>query len=467
MAKNWSNIIVRLSASRRGSRRHLFRRVRVSENAEPTALSPDGKVLMVGLPKKGSDYVYGALFVWHPHFPEGRIRWSRRIGLYWEYPPYARAVWSEPLQAVAVSFAGATDGESCRTLTILTRTREMDYRTSLFALPTQLLSDPVWLGNRVIFAEGGWDDIEAADRMWRSVISSLEVPRGRHQVLFAGADDYRAPAVSPDNGRLAYAEKRGGQWEVVVVAVKDRPRTSRPAAPRFLEKRDMRIEPDIAFVATLLSNSARAAMCLALADGRAIPAGELARRAHISAQTASNHLAQLAEAGIVRVEQQGRWRYYRLANAEVAHAVEALAVVAPRPDCTSDEENEAWQELRDARTCYRHLAGRLGVAIADALLREEWIAEEQGGYQVTPKGASRLRELGVDLEALRPRNGTLVRRCIDWTERRPHLAGPLGTALADLAFTRDWVRRRKETRAVLLTPFGQSEMERLLRVRLS
>jgi DNA-binding transcriptional ArsR family regulator len=225
-------------------------------------------------------------------------------------------------------------------------------------------------------------------------------------------------------------------------------------------------EPNIAMVARLLGDSARAAMCLALADGRALPAGELARRAGVSAQTASNHLAQLVGGSIVQVEQQGRWRYYRLASADVAHAIEALAVVAPPAAGPKAGAGEAQSPLREARTCYRHLAGRLGVAIADALLREGWISEEPAGFQVTAKGVDCLRELGIELAALRSRQGSPARQCIDWTERRPHLAGPLGTALADVAFARDWVRRRKETRAVLLTPFGRSEMVRLLRIRL-
>jgi dipeptidyl aminopeptidase/acylaminoacyl peptidase len=212
-------IIARLSTGGRGSRRCSFRRIHVSKSVVPTALSPDGRVLIVGLPQKGSDYDDAALSVWHPRFPEGTIQWNRRLGFYWEYKAYARAVWSEPLQAAAVSFPGATDGASLRRLVVVTRTREIYYQAPQYDLSASLLSDPVWLGNRVIFAEGGWDNFEAPNRKCTYVISSLEVPRGSHEVLFAGADDYRAPAVSPDNRRLAYAEKRRGSWEVVIVAI--------------------------------------------------------------------------------------------------------------------------------------------------------------------------------------------------------------------------------------------------------
>jgi len=226
-------------------------------------------------------------------------------------------------------------------------------------------------------------------------------------------------------------------------------------------------EPDIASVAKVLGEPARAAICLALMDDRARPASELARAANVSAQTASNHLAKLIASGIVRVERQGRWRYYRLANDEVAHAIEALAVVAP----TAGARGPGGQcpealALYAARTCYRHLAGKLGVALADALLREGWLAEDDGGYRVSPEGETFLGGLGIEVAVLRRRGRAVARRCLDWSERRPHVAGPLGAALADLALDRDWVRRQRGTRAVLLTPLGRSEFRRVFHVRL-
>lgn len=225
-------------------------------------------------------------------------------------------------------------------------------------------------------------------------------------------------------------------------------------------------EPDVAFVASLLGDHSRACMCLALMDGRRVPASELARRAGVSAQTASNHLAKLIDGGIVEVERQGRWRYYRLTSDEVAHAVEALAVVAPRRSIRPDANGQERQVLYAARTCYRHLAGKLGVALADALLRERWIAIQNEDYAITAEGARHLEALGIDMA--RPGRGqrVVVRRCLDWSERRPHVGGPLGKALADLALTRDWIRRQKGTRAVLVTPFGRAELKRLLRVNL-
>jgi len=224
-------------------------------------------------------------------------------------------------------------------------------------------------------------------------------------------------------------------------------------------------EPNIAFVANLIADPSRAAMCQALAGGEARPAGELAARAGVSAQTASNHLAKLVAGRILRVEQQGRWRYYRLAGAEVGHVVEALAVVAPplpRPAEANGHDGAA-RRLKDARTCYSHLAGRLGVALADALVGERWLEDDGRGYRVTAKGARSLRALGIEVNGRRGQPP--ARRCLDWTERRPHVAGPVGTALAELVLARGWVRRLRGTRALLVTPSGRTQLQRVFNLR--
>jgi DNA-binding transcriptional ArsR family regulator len=223
-------------------------------------------------------------------------------------------------------------------------------------------------------------------------------------------------------------------------------------------------EANIAFVAGLLADPSRAAMCLALVGGEARPAGELAARAGVSAQTASNHLAKLIAGRILRVEQQGRWRYYRLAGADVGHAVEALAVVAPLlPPDDGHAMNGAARRLRDARTCYSHLAGRLGVALADALVAERWLEEDGRSYRLTPTGTRALRGLSIDARGRREQPA--ARRCLDWTERRPHIAGPIGTALATLVLERGWVRRVRGTRAIVVTAAGRTQLEKIFHLR--
>lgn len=227
-------------------------------------------------------------------------------------------------------------------------------------------------------------------------------------------------------------------------------------------------EPNIAAVARLLGDPTRAAMCLALIDGLALPAGELARQARVSPQTASNHLEKLRRGRIVLIEQQGRWRYYRLNGEEVAHAIETLAVIAPADRQSTAAENPIPDPLRLARTCYKHFAGKLGVALADALLRERWIEPSEHhprDFHVTDEGGRRLVELGIDLTALQKGQRALAYRCLDWSERRHHIAGPLGSALVQLAFDRRWVCRLKGTRAVMILPKGRSELRRLLDVR--
>ena len=224
-------------------------------------------------------------------------------------------------------------------------------------------------------------------------------------------------------------------------------------------------EPNIAFVANLLADPSRAAMCLALAGGEARPAGELAARAGISAQSASNHLAKLIAGRLLCVERQGRWRYYRLAGADVGHAVEALSVVAPAPAEPSAVNGmaDAARRVKNARTCYSHLAGRLGVALADALVAQRWLEDDGHGYRVTPTGARSLHRLGIEV---RPRQAQApARRCIDWTERRPHVAGPVGTALAKLALDRGWVRRLRGSRAVAVTPLGRTQLAKIFTMR--
>jgi DNA-binding transcriptional ArsR family regulator len=224
-------------------------------------------------------------------------------------------------------------------------------------------------------------------------------------------------------------------------------------------------EPDIAFVASLLADPSRAAICLSLAGGESRPAGELAARAGISAQTASNHLAKLIAGRLLRVEQQGRWRYYRLAGADVGHAVEALSVVAPvaaQPRAVNGMADTA-RRVKTARTCYSHLAGRLGVALADTLVAQRWLQDDGHGYRVTPAGARSFHGLGIEV---RPRRAQApARRCIDWTERRPHVAGPVGAALATLALDRGWVRRLRGSRAVAVTPLGRTELARIFNLR--
>jgi len=218
------------------------------------------------------------------------------------------------------------------------------------------------------------------------------------------------------------------------------------------------MEPNIASPAALIGDPGRAAMLQLLMDGRAHPAGALAWAAGLTAQAASNHLARLVDGGLVTVEREGRHRYYRLANAEVAHALEALAVLAAPVRSLEQPRSPQARALRDGRCCYGHLAGRLGIAVTDSLLDRGLITPADDKlYDVTPAGRAWFEDLGVAAPPSRSRRG-LARQCLDWTERRHHLAGPLGVALLSRMVALGWIDADKASRAVRLTALGQAEL---------
>jgi DNA-binding transcriptional ArsR family regulator len=222
----------------------------------------------------------------------------------------------------------------------------------------------------------------------------------------------------------------------------------------------MRGEPNIATVAALIGDPARAAILLALADGRALPAGELAAFAGLSSSAASAHLRKLLEGGLLSLELAGRHRYYRFAGPGVAAALEGLALVAAeQPSRSVVVCSPQAQALRSARTCYDHLAGELGVDIAYALRDRGLIAPAEQGKRVdvTEAGVAWLDAVfDIDLSKLRPGRHGLACKCLDWTERRHHLAGPLGARLFQRYCELGWLTRTPQSRAVQLTRRGRN-----------
>jgi len=214
-------------------------------------------------------------------------------------------------------------------------------------------------------------------------------------------------------------------------------------------------------VAALTGDVARAGMLRALMDGRALTASELAYVAGITPQTASGHLARMATAGLLKVEKQGRHRYHRLASPAVAQMIESIMQVASGPGSTRPPRVVGPKDaaLRMARTCYDHLAGRLGVALADALVEGGYLELTTDGGLVTDAGVAFFGDLGIDLDALITRgkrsSRILCRPCLDWSERRPHIAGSIGAALCAHSFDEGWISRLNGTRAVAITSRGQ------------
>ena len=221
---------------------------------------------------------------------------------------------------------------------------------------------------------------------------------------------------------------------------------------------------DLAAVGALVGNPSRAAMLDALMTGRALTAGELATVADVSPATASEHLAKLRDGGLVEVVTQGRHRYHRLASPDVGAALESLSLVAPRKPVTTLRQSSRARSLGEARTCYDHLAGRCGVLLHDGLLTRGWLAPEAGGYSVSEAGVEGLLGWGVDVGAARASRRRLARPCLDWTERREHLAGALAAAIttALLDGPEPWfVRRADDHRGLRPTEAGRRHLAEL------
>lgn len=221
---------------------------------------------------------------------------------------------------------------------------------------------------------------------------------------------------------------------------------------------------DLSSVASAIGNPARAVMLEALLDGQPHPAGELAHRANIAPSTAAGHLAVLKSAGFVVCKRNGRHNLCRLASSDVADALEALAVIAPRRPPSGLRESNRNAALKLARTCYDHLAGEVGVAITEALLRRGDLVSAVEDFRLTRRGKERLTEFGVDIAAAERARRIFTRACMDWSERRSHLAGALGAELCRHLFRLDWIRRHKGHRAVTITGSGREGLSEQLGV---
>ena len=224
---------------------------------------------------------------------------------------------------------------------------------------------------------------------------------------------------------------------------------------------------DLAAVAGLIANRPRAAMLDRMLDGDDHPAGDLARQAGVAPSTASGHLSELAAGGLVTAEEVGRQRRYRLAGPRVAEVLEALASIAPELPSTSLKQVTLAEQLREGRTCYDHLAGRLGVSVTEALVRRRALAATDGGFELTQRGSRLLEGLGVDVAEARSKRRAFAPGCLDWTERRLHLAGSLGAAVTDGLLDVGWVVRRRGNRAVAVSPAGESELRARLGIKLA
>ncbi|MCW1938813.1 metalloregulator ArsR/SmtB family transcription factor [Pseudomonas sp. MDMC_285] len=221
----------------------------------------------------------------------------------------------------------------------------------------------------------------------------------------------------------------------------------------------MEYAPGFSSIAALLADAGRASMVWALMDGSARPAGELALLAGLSPSSTSAHLAKLVEGGLLVQQRHGRNRYYRLAGPEVGQLVEALASAAlaaqPRQARAVPVSRGTPQPMREARTCYDHLAGELAVGVFARMRAADWLSEEGGVLSLTASGERGLQALGVDLQQVNRQRRQRLCACPDWSERKPHLGGALGAALLTLCEGEDWLRRSQGSRALQVSPKGR------------
>src|SRR5271168_3618926 len=228
----------------------------------------------------------------------------------------------------------------------------------------------------------------------------------------------------------------------------------------------MKEGPNIARIAALLAETARSDALTALMADRALTATELAAIAGVTKQTMSAHLSKLLDASLITVDQQGRHRYFRLADEDVAGLLESLTGVAFRTGAVRLLSSQRDPALRKARVCYDHLAGELGVLAYESLVRNDLLEFSRRGLRLSASGTEWFRSAGVDPDAAARRRRTFCRPCMDWSERRYHLAGSLGAALLSRVYEQGWARRDKSSRVVLFTAHGERRFRELLKTTL-
>jgi len=224
--------------------------------------------------------------------------------------------------------------------------------------------------------------------------------------------------------------------------------------------------PNLARVASLIGDRARADMLSALMSGKALTATELAMVAGITQQTASTHLAKLLDRGLLLLEKQGRHRYFRLADGEVAQMLESLMEVSQRISHVRLQTGPSDSALRKARVCYDHLAGEWGVRLFEGLRKQRMLTVVGEGAELTRGGEQVCDDLAIDTQKLAALRRPLCRLCLDWSERRHHLAGSLGAALLETFFTRGWARRRRDSRIVVFSAAGLHALGKYFGVRM-
>ncbi len=224
----------------------------------------------------------------------------------------------------------------------------------------------------------------------------------------------------------------------------------------------MKEGPDIAFIAALIGDPARANILTALMSGKALTATELAAEAGVTVQTASSHLSKLLDGSLLKVLKQGRHKYFSLASDDVAHVLKGIMGLAAGAGHLRVRTGPKDMALRKARVCYNHLAGHMGIRLYDSLMASGYIHLDDDTLKLTDDGIDFAQAFGIDIEMLCKKSVPLCRECLDWSERRSHLAGSLGRAFLSRFETLGWAKRDQKTRIVQFSPAGEAHFERML-----
>ena len=217
----------------------------------------------------------------------------------------------------------------------------------------------------------------------------------------------------------------------------------------------MNVGPNLSKIASIIADASRGKMLALLMNLDGMPATELAAIAGVTPQTASSHLGKMLSVGLIKLTKQGRHKYYSIASDEVADTLEKLAFLAPAPVAQTTAESVELRVIKMGRTCYGHLAGKIGVALYDRFIEQGLIKRHHEEILLTKKGEEFFADLGIEVEPLRTLRRKFACPCLDWTERKHHLAGALGKALADHMFQEKWIRRVRDSRAIVLTEAGK------------
>lgn len=217
-------------------------------------------------------------------------------------------------------------------------------------------------------------------------------------------------------------------------------------------------------IASLIGDPTRAAIMWTLLDGKAFTATELAIAANTSPQNISMHLAKLLDASLLCVEKQGRHKYYRFFNKEIAYAIEAMANLIPAPPISQKKSSENHSPIKHCRTCYDHLAGKIGVALTNSLLEQNIIIDDNNDFEISLEGVKWFSDFGINVEEVKKQRRLFLKPCLDWSERKNHIAGSLAASLLEKMIANDWLRKTTNSRAIIITGKGEKELYKYFKI---